>query len=137
MIKKSYPASFERLWNGFDTEYGEKGSKKAAFEVFRVKEINSEDVDFILERYRQQLASKKQQRANGAFWCSFQHVERYLRNERWEDEISIGIGRERESKSDYHDRKAREYLESFNRGYDESLESLVGDEAGDRTNRLN
>jgi hypothetical protein len=88
MKSPSYPEHFERLWNSFDPEYGEKGSKKRAYKAFLALAVEPEDVDYIIGRYRQQLDAKRAQRLDGEFCSPFQHVERYLRNGRFDDEIS-------------------------------------------------
>lgn len=138
MKKTVYPPEFERLWSTFDPMYGEKGSKKNAYKVFKDMEINAEDVDLITFRVEQQKAAKDLQRRNGEFCSSFQHVERYLKNERWDDEIVAGNVRpDRETRGEYHDRKAREYLESLGRGDGKDMAGSYGYETGERTHWLN
>lgn len=90
MKRTKYPDDFERLWNAFDPVYGEKGSKKRAYEVFKNMEISGADVSFIINQYNHQVTIKRNLKLQGEFASPFQHVERYLRNERWEDEISVG-----------------------------------------------
>lgn len=109
MRRINYPAEFEHLWNGFNSEYGEKGSKKLAYEQFKRMEITASDVDYILDRYNQQLEVKKQQRITGEFCSPFQHVERYLRNERFEDEISVGSSG-KVSTSDGHVERLKQFF---------------------------
>ena len=120
MKRTKYPDEFEKLWNVFDAAYGEKGSKKRAYEVFKDKEINAEDVDFIIDRYLGQLEIKRNLKLRGDFASPFQHVERYLRNERFDDEISDGyIGKY--TASDRTDVQTRAYLQSLGGGVSESV----------------
>ena len=112
MKRTKYPKDFDRLWDAFDPAYGEKGSKKRAYEVYRDKEINGDDVDYIIGKYREQLEIKRNLKLQGEFASPFQHVERFLRNERFDDEISDGyIGQY--SRSDAADEKTRTYLQSL------------------------
>jgi hypothetical protein len=111
MKRRKYPESFERLWKSFDTDYGEKGSKIKALEVFIKMEINPDDVEFIIENYTQQRMAKELQRIRGEFSANFQHVERYLTNERFDDEISLNTYQQHQlTKSEKSDSALREYL---------------------------
>ena len=111
MKRRKYPESFERLWKSFDTDYGEKGSKIKALEVFIKMEINSDDVEFIIENYTQQRMAKELQRIRGEFSANFQHVERYLNNERFDDEISLNTYQQQQlTKSEKSDSALRQYI---------------------------
>lgn len=119
MKRWSYSEPFERLWSTFDTEYGEKGSKPKAFEVFKAKQITEDDVDYIVANYIAQKEAKRQQRLCGEFSADFQHVERYLRNERFEDEIIIAS-----VKLSQADQRKQNALERYLQGSDG--ESMAG-----------
>ena len=111
MKRRKYPESFERLWKSFDTDFGEKGSKIKALEVFIKMEIDSGDVEFIIENYTKQRMAKELQRIKNEFSSNFQHVERYLINERFDDEISINNYQQQQlTKSEKSDSALREYL---------------------------
>jgi|TARA_R110001632_G_scaffold28344_2_gene75684 hypothetical protein len=111
MKRRKYPESFERLWKSFDTDYGEKGSKIKALEVFIKMEINPDDVEFIIENYTQQRMAKELQRIRGEFSANFQHVERYLNNERFDDEISLNTYQQQQlTKSEKSDSALRQYI---------------------------
>lgn len=111
MKRRKYPESFERLWKSFDSDYGEKGSKIKALEVFIKMEINSDDVEFIIENYTQQRMAKELQRIRGEFSANFQHVERYLNNERFDDEISLNTYQQQQlTKSEKSDSALRQYI---------------------------
>tara|TARA_R110001606_G_scaffold219085_3_gene366975 strand:- start:65 stop:472 length:408 start_codon:yes stop_codon:yes gene_type:complete len=111
MKRRKYPESFERLWKSFDTDYGEKGSKIKALEIFIKMEINPDDVEFIIENYTQQRMAKELQRIRGEFSANFQHVERYLNNERFDDEISLNTYQQQQlTKSEKSDSALRQYI---------------------------
>ena len=111
MKRRKYPESFERLWKSFDTDYGEKGSKIKALEVFIKMEINPDDVEFIIENYTQQRMAKELQRIRGEFSANFQHVERNLNNERFDDEISLNTYQQQQlTKSEKSDSALRQYI---------------------------
>ena len=111
MKRRKYPESFERLWKSFDSDYGEKGSKIKALEVFMKMEINPDDVEFIIENYTQQRMAKELQRIRGEFSANFQHIERYLNNERFDDEISLNTYQQQQlTKSEKSDSALRQYI---------------------------
>jgi len=110
MIRKSYPEHFEKLWLTFDLKYGGRGAKPKAFDVFSKKKVTREDVEYIIEKYLAQKEAKRQQRQGGEFSPDFQDVERYLRNERFEDEININATGLSKSDQAKHD-QVRRYLE--------------------------
>ena len=110
MVRQQYSSNFEKLWNAFDPEYGEKGSKKLAYKVFTAMSLTDGDVEYILARYEVQRAIKAIQRRKGEFFATFQHVERYLKNERFDDEINLSDATRRrtaQSKTERADEAAR------------------------------
>lgn len=135
MKRRKYPESFERLWKSFDSDYGEKGSKIKALDVFIKMEIDSEDVEFIIENYTKQRMAKELQRIRGEFSSNFQHVERYLNNERFDDEISINSYQQAQlTKSEKSDNALRQYLTGDN---GEGVEDAPSDGESTSRNRLN
>jgi len=138
MKRIKYPEHFERLWRSLDSDYGALGNKKKAFEVFIAKEIDEDDVDYILEKYEKQRRVKEVQRMRGDFSPNFPHIERYLRDERFDDEISIHDYQQKQhrklSKSDQADNALREYLA---RSYGEGVEDATGDGQDTPRGRLN
>ena len=135
MKRRKYPEHFERLWAAFDTDYGEKGSKTKAHEVFVAMEIDSEDVDFIIDNYTKQRMAKELQRMRGEFSPNFQHMERYLKNERFDDQISLNSYQQKSiTKSDQSDAALRQYLTG---GNGEGVENAASDEEGKRPSWLN
>lgn len=88
MKNTKYPEGFEQLWNEFDGSLGSKGSKKRAYNVYKSLKVDSNDLKMLLKAVIIQKVNKHQKRTSGQFYENFQHVERWLRNERWTDEIS-------------------------------------------------
>jgi len=135
MKRRKYPESFERLWKSFDTDYGEKGSKIKAFEVFIKMEIDSDDVEFIIDSYTKQRMAKELQRMRGEFSANFQHVERYLTNERFDDEISLNNYQQHKlTKSEKSDAALRTYI---SRDDGEGVEDIASDGQDTSRDRLN
>jgi len=135
MKRRKYPESFERLWKSFDTDYGEKGSKIKAFEVFIKMEIDPDDVEFIIDSYTKQRMAKELQRMRGEFSANFQHVERYLTNERFDDEISLNTYQQHKlTKSEKSDAALRTYI---SRDDGEGVEDIASDGQDTSRDRLN
>lgn len=138
MKRIKYPEHFERLWKSLDPDYGTLGNKKKAFEAFTVKEIDEDDVDYILGQYEKQRRIKEVQRMRGDFSPDFPHIERYIRDERFDDEISIRDYKQKQqgklTKSDQADNALREYLA---RSYGEGMEDATGDGQDSSRGRLN
>ena len=138
MKRIKYPEHFERLWKSLDPDYGALGNKKKALEAFIAKEIDDDDVDYILQQYEKQRRVKEVQRMRGDFSPNFPHIERYLRDERFDDEIRIHYYKQKQqrklSKSDQADLALREYLA---RSYGEGLEDVAGDGQDSSRGRLN
>lgn len=135
MKKIKYPEHFEKLWKGLDPDYGVLGNKKRAYEAFTVKEIDEDDVDYILDCYEKQRRIKEVQRMRGDFSPNFPHLERYIRDERFEDELSIRDYQQRKlTKSDQADNALREYLA---RSYGEGMEDVTSDGEDTPRHRLN
>lgn len=127
MKRQKYTEDFERLWQSFDIAFGDKGVKTKAYEVFCKMEIDTQDVSYIIKCYNRQKAVKAEQRANGQFSPNFQAVERYLRNERFDDEVSAEAYRQVEqlTKSEQADQKLKQYLA---RVHGEGMAYITGDE---------
>ena len=83
MIKTKYSEGFETLWNTFDISLGSKGSKFRAYREYNRLEINQDDLKMLISVLLDQIEIK---RKATDFVPPFQHVERWLRNRRFEDE---------------------------------------------------
>ena len=77
---------FEEFWKTFDSAHGLKGSKKKALVQF--KKLDHELVQSLSTILKTQIAAKVSAESRGEFYPNFPHVERWLRDERWKDEIS-------------------------------------------------
>lgn len=80
-------SDFESLWNSFPVDLGGKGSKKNAFSEFKKLKPDRELAAAMMAALVAQVADKREKRKAGVFVENFQHVERWLKNRRWEDEI--------------------------------------------------
>lgn len=78
---------FSELWKLFSADYGAKGSKANAEKVFLKLKPDDELFATMRSAVTAQIHHKARQRAAGEFSENFQHVERWLKNKRWEDEI--------------------------------------------------
>lgn len=117
-------AWFESLWDSFSSDYGEKGSKKTAQTQFEKINPDQQLFDEIMNGLSAQIRQKQMQQSAGAFCAPFQHVERWLKNRRWEDEISLRIVRQRDTR----DKAAIAADAAFGADFDDSI--LEGDFAG-------
>tara|TARA_R110000744_G_C19355990_1_gene560863 strand:- start:1699 stop:2367 length:669 start_codon:yes stop_codon:yes gene_type:complete len=75
----------EQLWEHFN--YGAKGSKKKALSVFDKLNLSNDLFNKILIAAREQAEQKSKAILAGEFTPNFPHVERWLRDERWNDDI--------------------------------------------------
>lgn len=79
---------FETLWSTWDTEFGQKGAKTEAKKYFLEKLKPDESLfNEILSSLRAHIEIKSELKDRGEFYESFPHVIRWLRNERWTDEL--------------------------------------------------
>ena len=87
---KRYSKDFERFWSACGSEFGSRGAKTLAYTQW--KEMHdgfpSEFADFLIEKWTAQCDDKRRTRDDDgrAHVAPFQHLERWLRNRRWEDE---------------------------------------------------
>lgn len=85
--EQSKTDAFESLWKDFKIEYGSKGSKSKAKTQFL--KIPVKNHLLLTESLKKQITAKKSERAAGQFSPNFPHVDRWLRDGRFEDEIII------------------------------------------------
>lgn len=82
-----YPEDFEELWSSFDQKYGKKGSKKLAYDYY--KKLNP-DIDLQTEMVMAvtDQIMEREWKNRAVIWIeNLPHVFRWIRNERWADEI--------------------------------------------------
>lgn len=78
---------FENLWKSWPKDMGEKGVKHKALKCWR-REVKTRDLaDRITVLRDTQVASKRERRKAGEFSPNFPHVERWIRDKRWNDEM--------------------------------------------------
>lgn len=82
-----YRSMFAELWDSWPVGFGEKGSRKNAEAAFLKLKPSAELFAQMLRALAAQAEDKLTKRAAGQFASPFQHVERWIRNRRWEDEI--------------------------------------------------
>ena len=86
-LKKYSADEFERLWSIFPNgELGNKGSKKNALKEFQKLDPNEVSLETLITAIERQASYKRACLKKG-FAENFQHVERWLKNERWTDDI--------------------------------------------------
>ena len=79
---------FEKFWSIFPNgELGNKGSKKKAKEEFLKLKPNDVNLDALITAVNRQAEYKRIKKSKNEFVPQFQNVERWLKNERWTDEI--------------------------------------------------
>lgn len=86
-----YAAMFEDLWASWPKGLGDKGSRKAAQRVFEKLKPPRDLFAVMLRALDAQTKDKLAKAAMGQFTPAFKHVERWLRDRRWEDEISADL----------------------------------------------
>lgn len=87
--RETYPEDFERVWKQFDVRYGPKGSKPKALKAFLKLECNEGDINYLITRIAAQKKEKDNRFAASGFFPNFPHVERWLRDNRFDDELLI------------------------------------------------
>lgn len=108
-VKNLDDSYFERLWSTFDVNMGEKGSKKNALAQWKKLNPDQQLFDEIMAGLIAQIRQKEMQQAAGVFCPNFKHVERWIKDRRWEDEISNRIVKP----ADTRDKAARAADEAF------------------------
>ena len=85
--KENLKTYFEILWNEFDIDFGSKGGKKEALNQFIKLNPDEELFNSMRLGLKNQIDSKMKLRGEGKFSPNFPNVIRWLKNERWTDEI--------------------------------------------------
>ena len=108
---------FDCLWDSFDSAYGDKGAKKAALAQFKKINPDQQLFDEIMSGLNAQLSEKRMKQSAAVFYPPFQHVERWLKNRRWEDEVSNRIINQRDTR----DKAAIAADAAFGADFDDSV----------------
>jgi len=86
-LNKYTVEDFEKFWSIFpNSELGNKGSKKNARKEFLKLNPSLVAMDTLITAINNQAEQKRKLKAEGKFFPQFQHVERWLKNERWTDD---------------------------------------------------
>mgnify|MGYP001169085582 CR=1 FL=1 len=111
--KAVYSQDFEMFWSIADAALGAKGSKKDAYAEWLKMIESTEDADLIIRAYQSQAEAKRQLQQAGQFFAPFPHLNRYIRDERFDDEIEQAVSNTNTSKARDVSRadEYRQYLE--------------------------
>ena len=111
--KTLYSQDFETFWSIADAKLGSKGSKKDAYAEWIKMIENTEDAEEIIRAYQSQAEAKRGLQQAGQFFAPFPHLNRYIRDERVDDEIEQAVSNTNTSKARDTSRadEYRQYLE--------------------------
>ena len=111
--KAVYSQDFEMFWSIADAKLGAKGSKKDAYAEWLKMIESTEDADLIIRAYQSQAEAKRGLQQAGQFFAPFPHLNRYIRDERFDDEIEQAVSNTNTSKARDVSRadEYRQYLE--------------------------
>jgi len=82
-----YPEDFEELWSSFDKKWGNKGSKKLAFNQYKRLDADIDLQTEMVMAVTDQIMEREWKRRAWIWMESLPHVHRWIRDERWTDEI--------------------------------------------------
>ncbi len=115
--------SFAELWSRWPTGFGEKGSRKSAEAAYLKIKPDKPLHETMMAALDAQVLDKSTKAMNGQFAPNFPHVERWLKNQRWTDEISRPVASQRQTRAQQSD-------DAFER-YRQQLADSAGDSASD------
>lgn len=112
--KENINVDFEKLWKSFSGRFGDKGAKQKALTEFKkIKPDNNLFADMLRAIFDQEN-DKDLKNSQNQFFAPFQHVERWIKNRRWEDEINTELARpnnkQNSSRSERNDDSLAQYL---------------------------
>lgn len=85
---------FDDFWKSWPEDMGEKGNRKRALEQWQRLKPTPDLESEIRTRLDQQAFCKRDLRSHGEFAANFQHVERWIRDRGWENEVGGSIAPE-------------------------------------------
>lgn len=110
--KGVYCSKFEKIWDisrdSYKSTKSELGSKKKAHDEYKKLKPSDELIDLIIRSLVKQKDQKVRSARLNEFYPPFQHLERWLKNRRWEDEVMENIAQP--SGRDGENRRARKIL---------------------------
>ena len=121
-------AMFAELWERWPSNFGEKGSRKNAEAAYLKLKPDKTTHERILAALDAQITDKSTKAVAGHFCPNFPHVERWIKNRRYDDEISQFAARPAKiSRSDEADRAYQEQLARIAGGNPECYAGAEGD----------
>jgi hypothetical protein len=88
----AFSGDFERFWEQTVPDLGARGSKTAAWSVWQDIGATRPETEVLIDRYRAQVDAKRRAKVGGEFAPPFQHIERWLRKRRFDDDPSDRYG---------------------------------------------
>ena len=74
---------FEKLWKLYPIKIGKKKSK----ELFMKVKLTEQMFNYILDSLNKQIIYKKHMDSTEQFYPEFKHLERWIKNEEWDNEV--------------------------------------------------
>ncbi len=110
--KAVYSQDFDTFWSMADAKLGAKGSKKDAYAEWLKMIESTEDADLIIRAYQSQAEAKRELQRAGQFFAPFPHLNRYIRDERFDDEIEQAVNNtDKQTRDDTRREEYQRYLE--------------------------
>lgn len=78
---------FDDLWKSWPEDMGDKGNRKRALDQWQRLKPTHGLVSEILHNLDLQVLYKRELRQRGEFAANFQHVERWIRDRGWENDV--------------------------------------------------
>lgn len=86
---ENHNEQFEEIWNLYPVE-GHRGKSKAVTKTFYQKSLKRISFDKMRYALLKQLENRKSKKENGLFVAEFPHLFRWLRDQRWLDNLNNG-----------------------------------------------
>jgi len=107
-LRVDYNTDFDLFWKKYPIRKG----KKKAFAVWKQLK-NKPKISDLIDALDKQIENKRVSVVNGVFCPEFPYAERWLKNNRWEDEITDTIKQQPKSKTDiYLEKRYEERLKA-------------------------
>ena len=119
MKTRKYPERFERFWSQLPRDFP-LGNKPKALKQFQDLKITDEDIDFLVQRYKEKVQHKVKLLNAGHFAPNPVHIERWLRDERHQDDF------EQVHEFSKDSQRRSQYAEFFG-GTEENMGKSLGD----------
>jgi hypothetical protein len=84
--RQVYTKEFSHFWSHFPPHFGAKGSKARAFDQFKKHKPDPSLITKMITEVSRQADEKQALADRNEFYENFPHVERWIKNRRWEDD---------------------------------------------------